>query len=360
MSIISLFSILGLICFFIFISNKKVTTRIRLFLSNKKVNYILAAYSIILICSVVLMYVLPTNHFTVAKKYSADFFGKYSDAITGGNLDKIKSMHKQKEWSYNANFKKLTFNKTSYWSNQNILVKWKSQNDGRIKIISYAFIYSLLRNNYYVDYTNKAKSPTLYLKGSTLHLAAPSTYNVKLSYFTNELSINQFMKEDQRGIGFGGSNVLVLYVPKNMHIDARNISITYAKTISASNKGEKTLPKIEVKPNTKKITSEQAISLVQSLFTKTKLSEFSCRIDKPTGYYLVSWANPGIGTGTGWYVNPYTRYVYTLYPFERIYPKKLPKQAKLELEGWRQIVANPPAFKIYSFVTLLIKVALFS
>jgi hypothetical protein len=322
MSIIALFSILGGLCFLVLISNRKITTRIRLFLSNKKVNCILAAYVIILIFSVILMYILPTNQFTASKKYSPHFFDKYSDAIAEGNLDKIKSMHKQKVWSYNVNFKKLAFNKTSYWSNQTIFVKRKSQNDGKIKIVSYAFIYSLLRNNYYVDYTSKAKPPTLQLKANTLHLAAPSSYNVKLSYFSNELSINQFMKEDERGIGFGGYNVLVLYVPKNMQItDDKNV-IRYVKTDPTPKNKEKSLPQINVIPKAKKITSEQAIALVHSLFSKTKLSEFSGGTDKATGYYLISWANPGIGTGASWYVNPYTREVYISYSYDKIYPKK--------------------------------------
>ncbi len=30
----------------------------------------------------------------------------------------------------------------------------------------------------------------------------------------------------------------------------------------------------------------------------------SCQFDKETGYYVISWSNPGGGTGGSWYVNP--------------------------------------------------------
>lgn len=74
-------------------------------------------------------------------------------------------------------------------------------------------------------------------------------------------------------------------------------------------------------PNTKenvKVNPDEAIKLIAKYSALRTGYAYSTEgyqydgIDPDTGYYLISWANPGIGTGGGWTVNPFNGDVYQM------------------------------------------------
>lgn len=196
------------------------------FLKNKRyVKMLLMGYGILLIASVFVYEVLPTNDKEPDFSRSSEDWldkevGRIDDAIFNGRTEEVDPRFIMKEWKWKYSGKELGVEEQD-WFDGMVIVERKDDNDGIIDGTYYA--NSVVGG---IDLTNEYQPREVTLEKQTLYLKGQwEEKEMKFAIFEKEFVITQFTGERKGGMNFGGFmeiNYLYLKIPKDLKIIPEN------------------------------------------------------------------------------------------------------------------------------------------
>lgn len=223
---ISIIFLLLIIVFEVFLSKKYSTLLTSKLPLNKVMKFTFIVYTAILLCSFVILYVLPKKDFipvaTNKQKAVAMVYSNFShpssffNSVKGGTSD----TYKNGSWSFNFNGKLLEITSPKYVY---IMVDQKAVNDNKVEVTYY-------RNNLIVygnNYSHKVKSLNVTSKGNKINISYPEKRSFECFQFINDFTLNQFSDKNIARQDFGSNSelspdIIYLRIPHNVVIDKPN------------------------------------------------------------------------------------------------------------------------------------------
>lgn len=208
LSLLLLLAVLTLIGFYIKRGKSLTVTAMNM----KILQWFFAVYSVVLLLSVAVLYLLPQDGFAASTNTEALPDIHYAARI--GKLDQMPGVFAKSNWSFDYQAAQLEIA-----ADPNLLL-WAQRKDtdnGKLEVVYYLAKSSLDG----VDYTDKIKPPAVGLTGNRLTVTGPSPYQINLARFSKDFTVSQFSGEGlvQRAIGPSGQAVLFLRIPNNLNID---------------------------------------------------------------------------------------------------------------------------------------------
>ncbi|WP_404450964.1 hypothetical protein LG329_11520 [Virgibacillus necropolis] len=206
--------------FVVFITNRNAKKK-RMFISGRKIQWIFGAYFAVLLISVGLFFMIPTeaNSTTNMEVNETNSLSIYVD-FSNGNVSRINSNFIDKQWSFEYEGDKLSMKvfDNNISTKTAIFVGGKSNESNTID----ATYYQTPTYVGGIDVTNQIKPPGVNLTSETLTIDSPERTEFHFNMFKQEFPVNQFIGEEHdvessRSI-IRGEQILYIRIPKDIKL----------------------------------------------------------------------------------------------------------------------------------------------
>ncbi|MFZ3578372.1 hypothetical protein [Virgibacillus sp. DJP39] len=214
MPIIIIITIIGLVVLVI----KRNTKKQRKYLSGEKIRWMLGAYLLILLISVGMFLLIPSNSGSIANE-KADLGSSYLvKSLHNGNAADIDEKFIAKKWKFDFKGEMLTFLAPGNDVNGiSIFVEEKMENDGIVEVMYY-------QTPTYVEGMNvsdRIKLAQVKLRDNRLIISKPDQLELNFTAFKQEFIMNQFTEGDSMNLNGSlilGAQALYIRIPKTLNV----------------------------------------------------------------------------------------------------------------------------------------------
>ncbi|MBS3976474.1 MAG: hypothetical protein KGZ75_07075 [Syntrophomonadaceae bacterium] len=223
------FLLIALVCLAVYAARRTDT-----YIGRRKLGWFLAGYFAVLICSPVVLWLLPPERLPAAVDAAAlqkteaaarDLF----PAAMAGRPQSVDGVRKLGEWQFSLVGDSLKIAGNRPYSGLNVLVERKDENDGIIEATHY-FTGAILEM---IDVSAQVRPVEVTLTENTLMITEPEQYKIEVIRFTQDSMAAQIL-----GGGFAwrlflndviGEQLLYLRVPQGVQIEESKYHLQFVK-----------------------------------------------------------------------------------------------------------------------------------
>lgn len=201
-----------------------------IFLHQKKLKSLLAAYIIILLASYGVIQILPPDNFLEVNAVSGETIVREQEASHSlfeaameGRPEQVAGIQIIKKWEFEFAGSQLTIDSDkNEYAHVTVFVKRKEMNDGKIEAFNYATRTIIQR----IDVSDGIKPPILALEGTRLTLKEPEEYRLEIARFQREFLTNKILlarsqpeaPSDHFSNNVFGASMLYVLIPLDVEV----------------------------------------------------------------------------------------------------------------------------------------------
>jgi hypothetical protein len=212
--------LIALVCLAVYVARRADT-----YIGRVKLGWILAGYFAVLLCSPVVLWLLPPDRLShpvdaaalrKAEAVARDLF----PAAMAGRPQSVDGVRKLGEWQFSLAGDSLRITGSRSYPSLNVLVERKDENDGIIEATHY-FSGTILGM---IDVSAQVRPVEVALTENTLMITEPEQYKIELIRFWQDSMAAQILGDSaaRRQLRFniiGGNQLLYLRVPQGVQIE---------------------------------------------------------------------------------------------------------------------------------------------